>query len=137
MIIDVAIPANIEAKATSDSNSIYMASGRAKVSKEGWNPYLQTEVCPVPGKSRMSLGGENIPGDVGEDGVSVAASQSHATWGFTCEINPDLFPHNKMGKIGMNVTLSPGHLTKETGQLTSLQPRLKLTSLQIFKGRLG
>ena len=108
-----------------------IASGRAKVSKQGWNPYLQTKVCKVPGESRIFSGRENIPGDVGEDDVSIAASQSLATRDFTCEINPDLFPCNKTGKIGTNITLSPRHLTKETGKLTSLQPRLKLMSLLV------
>ena len=64
------------------------------MSKEGWNPYLQTKECSVPVESRMFSGGENIPGDVGEVGVTVAASQSHAIWDFTREINLDSFPHN-------------------------------------------
>ena len=34
----------------------------------------------------------------------------------------------------MNVTLNHGHLTKETGKLTSLQPRLKLMSLLVLGG---
>ena len=67
-----------------------MASGWAKVSKEGWNPYLQTKVCTVPSESRVFKGGENNPGDVGEVGVNVAAFQFLATWDFTCEIKPGL-----------------------------------------------
>ena len=63
----------------------------------------------------MFKGGKNIPGDMGEDGVSVVASQSLATWDFTCEINPDSFPCNKTRKIRMNLTLSLGHQTEETG----------------------
>ena len=82
----------------------------------------------------MFKGGENIPGDMGEDGVSVVASQSPATQDFTCEINLDLFPCNKTRKIRMNVTLSPGHQSKEIGKLTSLQPKLKLTSLLVLGG---
>ena len=79
-------------------------------------------------------GGENIPGDMGEDTVSVAASQSLANWDFTYEINLDLFPFNKAGKITMKETLSPKHLTKETGKSTSLEPRQKLTSLLSLGG---
>ena len=82
----------------------------------------------------MFKGGKNIPEDMGEDGVSVVASQSIAIQDFTCEINPALFPCNKTRKIRMNVTVSPGHRTKETGKLTSLQPRLKLMSLLVLGG---
>ena len=85
----------------------------------------------------MFLGGENIPGYVGEVSVNVAPFQSHATQDFTSVINLDSFSCNKTGKIETNVTLSPGHLTEETRKLTSLQPRLKLMSLLVFKGRLG
>ena len=84
----------------------------------------------------MFKGGENIPGDMEEDGVSVVASQSLATQDFTCEINRDLFLCNKTRKIKTNVTLNPRHQTKEIGKLTSLQPRLKLTSLQVLQGGL-
>ena len=80
----------------------------------------------------MFKGGENIPGDMGEDGVSVVASQSLATQDFTCEINPDLFPCNKTGKTRMNVILSPGYLTEETGNSTSDQPRLKLMNILVL-----
>ena len=77
---------------------------------KSWEPHTgymaMAKVCTVPGKSRMFKGGENIPGDMGEDGVSVVASQSLATRDFTCEINPDLFPCNKARKIRMNVTES-------------------------------
>ena len=59
-----------------------------------------------PWEIRIFKGGENIPGDVGEDGVSVAASQSLATRDFPCETNQDSFPCNKTGKIRMNV-MSP------------------------------
>ena len=76
----------------------------------------------------MFKGGKNILRDMGEDGVSVADSQSLATQDFIHEINLDSFPYNKARKIRTNVTLSPRHQTEETGMLTSLQPRLKLKS---------
>ena len=76
--------------------------------------------------------GKNIPVGMGEDGVSIVTSQSLATKDFTCEINPDTFLCNILGKIRMNVILSPGHLTKETGKLTCLQTSLKLTSLLLI-----
>ena len=47
----------------------------------------------------MLKGRENIPGDIGEDDVSIAASQSLACRDFTCEINTDSFPCNKTRKI--------------------------------------
>ena len=62
-----------------------MASGWARVSKEGWNPYLQTEVCTVPGESRVFKGGKNCPGGMGENYVSVVASRSLATQDFPYE----------------------------------------------------
>ena len=34
----------------------------------------------------------------------------------------------------MNLTLRSGHLTKETGKLSSLQSNLKLTSLMVLGG---
>ena len=61
------------------TGTMVMASGWAKESKGGWNPFLLTKVCIVPGKSRMFKGGKNIPGYMGEDGMSVAASQSLAS----------------------------------------------------------
>ena len=67
------------------TRTMVMASGWAKVSKEGWNPYLQTKVCTVPGKTGVFKGGEKNPGDVEEDYVSVATSQSLATRVFICE----------------------------------------------------
>ena len=73
-----------------------------------------------PRESRMFKGGEKISGDMGEDGVSVAPSQSLATRDFTCEINPDFIPCNKTEKIRTNVTLRPRYLTEETGKLTSI-----------------
>ena len=64
--------------------------------------------------------------------MSVVASQSLAIQDFTCEINPDSFSGNKTGKIRINVILSPGYLTEETGNSTSDQPRLKLMSLLVL-----
>ena len=66
--------------------------------------------------------------------MSIVASQSLATQDFTCEMNPDLFPCNKTGKVRKNVTLSPKHLIEETGKLTSLQPSVKLLSLVDLRG---
>ena len=82
----------------------------------------------------MFKGGENNLGDMGEDGVSIAASQSLANWDFTYEINLDLFPCNKKGKITPNVTLGPRHLTEKMGKSTSLEPRQKLTNLLVLGG---
>ena len=73
----------------------------------------------------MFKGGKNTTGDMGEDDVSIAAFQSLATLNITCEINLDSFPCNKTRKIRTNVTLSPGHWTKEIEKLRSLQLRLK------------
>ena len=42
-----------------------------------------------PWESRMFKGGKNIPGDIGEDGVSVAASKSLAIRDLNYEINLD------------------------------------------------
>ena len=64
----------------------------------------------------------------------VAGSQSPSTQDFTSEIYPDLFLCNKTRNIRTKVTLSPRHLTKETGKLTSLQPRLKLIRVQVLGG---
>ena len=62
----------------------------------------------------MFKGGKNILGDMEVDGVSIDASQSLAIQDFTREMNLGLFPINEIGKIRINVTLSPTHLTEET-----------------------
>ena len=76
-------------------------------------------------------------GELGEVGVSDAASHAHAIWGFTCEENPDPFLSPKAGKIGECVTLSPGHLTRASPVSQSVSAKTETTQSALVKGEAG
>ena len=53
--------------------------------------YSLSKECTVPGKSRKFTEDKNFPGDWERILCPVAASQTHATWGITCDGAPLIF----------------------------------------------